>query len=143
LEYELLVTIGVTVAVVAVVGGAVFVAVADDSAALYFEHRATPAVSATPSKLAGQDAMRQDATMPPMTLCVGPHWQATSVGAQPALEMALTRQAVAQAGSPGKLSAVERARRVVRVRSWSFIVVVVLIGVIGDCGAICFDLERL
>jgi hypothetical protein len=69
---------------------------------------------------------------------VGPHWQATSVSAQPALEMAEERQPVAQGGSLPRFCAAEKVRRVVRVRSWSFMVVVVVIGTIGDCGVILF-----
>jgi hypothetical protein len=68
---------------------------------------------------------------------VGPHWQPTSVSAQPALEMAEERQLVAQGGSLPRFCAAERVRRVVRARSWSFMVVVV-IGTIGDCGVILF-----
>jgi len=73
-----------------------------------------------------------------MADCEGPHWQASSVSAQPAAEMAEERQAVAQGGSPERFWAVERARRVVRVRSWSFMVVVVVIGENGICCDLCF-----
>lgn len=59
---------------------------------------------------------------------VGPHWQAWSLGAQPAAVMAEERQPVAQAGSPAKYWAVVRVRRVVRVSNWNFMVAVVLIG---------------
>lgn len=69
---------------------------------------------------------------------MGPHWQPTSVAAQPALEMAEERQLAAQGGSPPRFCAAERVRRVVRARSWSFMVVVVVIGTIGDCGVILF-----
>ena len=67
----------------------------------------------------------------------GPHWQPTSVGAQPAAEMALTRQEVAQGGSPEKFWAVERVRRVVRAMRVSFMIVVVVIGDVGVCVLIC------
>jgi hypothetical protein len=52
--------------------------------------------------------------------------------------MAEERQAVAQGSSPLRFCEAEMVRRVVRVRSWSFMVVVVVIGTIGDCGVILF-----
>ncbi len=95
------------------------------------------------SELAGHEASRQVATMAPMEACVGPHWQAWSDSAQPALEMAEERQAVAQAGSEPRTWAVERVRRVVRATSVSFMAVVVLICATGplwyDSGVVCGD----
>jgi hypothetical protein len=96
--------------------------------ALYWAHKAFPMDCMTPISLAGQEARRQVATMAPMEAWVGPHWQAWSDSAQPALEMAEERQAVAQAGSLPKFWAVERVRRVVmRVRRVSFMVEVVVV----------------
>jgi hypothetical protein len=112
-----------TVVTVAVVGGAVVVVMI--CVALNSEHRARPTDWATRRAVAGQEAIRQGATMEAMADIEGPHWQPSSVSAQPAWEMAEARQAVAQAGSPERFWAVERVRRVVRVRSWSFMVVVV------------------
>jgi hypothetical protein len=98
---------------------------------LYWAHRAYPMDATARSSVAGQEARRQDSTMELMAVWVGPHWQAWSDSAQPALEMAEERQAVAQAGSLPKFWAVERVRRVVvRVRRVSFMVdedVVVLV----------------
>jgi hypothetical protein len=62
--------------------------------------------------------------------CVGPQGQPWSEGAQPAAEMAEERQPVAQAGSPERSAAVVSVRRVVRVRSWNFIVAVVVVVVL-------------
>jgi hypothetical protein len=89
------------------------------------------------SSVAEQDATRQVKAMSPMMFIVGPHWQPWSVSAQPALEIAEERQPTAQTGSLPKFWAVERVRRAARVRSWNFIVVVVLTGTIEFCGVIC------
>jgi hypothetical protein len=98
---------------------------------LYWAHRAYPMDATARSSVAGQEDSRQLPTMELMAAWVGPHWQAWSDSAQPALEMAEERQAVAQAGSLPKFWAVERVRRVVvRVRRVSFMVeevVVVLV----------------
>jgi hypothetical protein len=95
--------------------------------ALNWAHKAFPMDSMMGISLAGQADTRQVTTMRPMEALVGPHWQAWSDSAQPALEMAEVRQAVAQAGSLPKFWAVERVRRVVvRVRRVSFMVVVVV-----------------
>jgi len=52
-----------------------------------------------------------------------PHWQATSVGLQPATDMAETRQAVAQAGSPLKFCAVAKLTTAATARIESFMVI--------------------
>lgn len=57
------------------------------------EHRAKPALWAWMSSAAEwQLLMRQGATREAMADSVGPHWQATSSAAQPAAEMAETKQ---------------------------------------------------
>jgi hypothetical protein len=132
------------VVVLPVVAGAVAVVVTviDDNAALYSAHRAWPMDWMAGISVAEQEAMMQGAARAPMEACVGPHWQPWSDGAQPALEMAEEMQAVAQAGSAERFCAVESVRRVVRVRSWSFMVVVVVVVVVvigrsGVYGVIC------
>jgi hypothetical protein len=117
---------GPTVAV-PVVAGVVF------AVRLYWAHRAYPMDATARSSVAGHEASRHDSTMELSAVWAGPHWQASSDSAQPALEMAEVRQAVAQAGSLPKFWAVERVRRVavvVRVRRVSFMVeeVVVVVG---------------
>ena len=64
------------------------------SVAEYLEHWAAPALWACMSWEMSQLEMRQGAALAPMAACVGPHWQPTSVAAQPAALMALRRQAV-------------------------------------------------
>jgi hypothetical protein len=114
---------------VTVVAGAVVVFMV--SMALYWAHSASPMDSMAMTSVAEQEANRQLAAKPPMEFWVGPHWQAWSAGAQPALEMAEERQAEAHGGSPERFWAAERVRRVVRVRRWSFMVGVVVIGTMG------------
>jgi hypothetical protein len=65
-----------------VVGCAVAVAVVVDRPALNWAHRASPMDSTAASCVAGQEARRQGPTMAAMEAWVGPHWQASSVGAQ-------------------------------------------------------------
>jgi len=52
-----------------------------------------------------------------------PHWHATSVGLQPATEMAETRQDEAQGGSPLKFCAVAKLTTAVRARMENFMVI--------------------
>lgn len=67
------------------------------SPALKMLHRASPADWApTRSVAAVQAEIRQGAARPAMALLVGPHWQPTSVGAQPAAVMAEDRQEVCE-----------------------------------------------
>jgi len=51
-----------------------------------------------------------------------PHWQATSLGWQPATEMAETRQVDAQGGSPLKFCAVARVTTRARAMAENFMV---------------------
>ncbi len=74
--------------------------------------------------VAAQDERIHGAARTPIEACVGPHWQATSEGAQPAAVMAEERQAVAQAGSALRFWAVARERIVVRARTWYFILMI-------------------
>jgi len=67
----------------------------------YWEQRPRPTEMATFKSLPTvQPLMRQGPTAAAIAFWPEPHWQATSLGAQPAAEMADTRHGVAQAGSP-------------------------------------------
>jgi hypothetical protein len=79
-------------------------------------HSCEPTLAATPRSLAAQAAMRHGAARRPMSACFGPHWQAWSVGAQPAAEMAETRQDVWQLGQLRCASAKELSSRSTGVR---------------------------
>lgn len=71
--------------------------------------------------------MRHGAARTPIEACVGPHWQATSVAAQPAALIAEERQAVAQGGSALRFWAVAMERRAVRARTGYFILKVCVV----------------
>jgi len=83
----------------------------------YCTHNAFPTDWAAARSAALHAEMRHPAPLAAMAACpVGAHWQATSVGAQPAALMAETRQGEAQAGSPERFCAAVRrvrARRTV------------------------------
>lgn len=95
----------------AVVGAEVMVAGAEvtgmvSSPALRLEHTARPALCAWPTSVPLHLLSRQGAATPAMAACVGPHWQATSVSAQPAAVMAEVRQGICRA----RMSVLEAAR---------------------------------
>jgi hypothetical protein len=68
-----------------------------DRAALYWEHSEEPTLMTTGSSDAGQAPM-QAITSGVILACAGPHWQATSDGAQPAPVTADEMQGRAQLG---------------------------------------------
>jgi len=76
-----------------------------------------------PSSVALQLFSRQGVTAVWMAGCPVPHWQATSVGWQPATEMAETRQDEAQAGSPLRFWAVPKLTTVARARMENFMMI--------------------
>jgi len=105
--------------VVVLTVGVMLILPADAAAATDDDHapqRALPLLWAATRSVGLQAEIRQEAPTASMAaLPVVSHWQATSVGAQPALEMAEMRQAVAQGGSPERFCAVVRVRRTGRV----------------------------
>jgi len=86
------------------------------------EQRARPTWAAMPRSEALQLLTRQGVTAVWMAGWPVPHWQATSLGLQPATEMAETRQVEAQAGSPLKFCAVAKLTTA-RVRMENFIAI--------------------
>ncbi len=53
---------------------------------------------------------------------VGPHWQPTSLAAQPAAETAEAMQDVAQGGSAARVCAAVRGRKMERAKSLNFMI---------------------
>ena len=70
--------------------------------ALKAAHSAAPTLWAWPSSSALQAAIRQPAAARPMAPWLGPHWQATSLGAQPTAVMAVLRHGCWDAASAGR-----------------------------------------
>lgn len=66
------------------------------------EQRAKPTLAAARRSDAMQAVSRHGVTAVWMADCAVPHWQASSLRAQPAMAMALVRQGIAQAGSAPK-----------------------------------------
>jgi hypothetical protein len=65
---------------------------------LYAAHKAVPTEAADMRSLPDvQAAIRQGAARPPMAACLGPHWQASSLRAQPADTIAEVRQGICAA----------------------------------------------
>jgi len=88
-----------------------------------WEQRAKPTWAARLRSVALQLLTRQGVTAVWMAGWPVPHWQATSVGLQPATEMAELRQDVAQAGSPLKFCAVATLTTAARARMENFITI--------------------
>lgn len=92
---ELLLSVALTVPVVRDV-----VAVRGVVDAVAAAHRAEPAAATLAMSAAGHAPSTQGAAMEAMGAAAVPHWQATSVTAQPAEETAALMHEVAQAGMP-------------------------------------------
>lgn len=82
----------------------------------YCEQRPSPTWAAIPTSVPLQLAKRQEVTAAWMGALPVPHWQAASLGAQPATEMAVWRQGTAHAGSPLKFWVETRLATAARTR---------------------------
>jgi hypothetical protein len=123
-ELEVAVTVAVAV-VVAMTLVAVVVIVAV-SLALKSAHREAPMLAISSNRDAGHAVKRQAATTGEILACDGPHWQATSVGAQPAALIPDAMQGRAQLGSAPRPCALARAESARRAKRDFMIVVVKL-----------------